>query len=199
MISACRTVDRRWATMRVVRFALARRRDRWMAASVSLSTALVASSSTRIGGVAVQRSGHGDALPLAAREPVAALADRAVDAVGEGVDEGEGLGGGEGVAHAGFGCVGCDAVGDVVEDGAVGEEGFLGDVADAAAQVGQVEVGDRDAVEGDVARAGGEEPEEEAQQGRLAASRCAPRGLRWCRLRCGARCRRGRRGRRRRR
>jgi hypothetical protein len=50
MASAFRTVERRWAMAMVVRSAVIRSRDRWMAASVSLSTALVASSRMRRGG-----------------------------------------------------------------------------------------------------------------------------------------------------
>ena len=48
--SAWRTVERRWAITIVVRSADTRASERWMAASVSLSTAEVASSSTRIAG-----------------------------------------------------------------------------------------------------------------------------------------------------
>ena len=58
-----------------------------MAASVSLSTAEVASSSTRIGGVAEDGAGDGEPLALAAGELLAALADDRVVAVGEGLDE----------------------------------------------------------------------------------------------------------------
>ena len=47
---ACRTVERRWATTIAVRRAVARRSERWIAASVSLSTALVASSRTSTAG-----------------------------------------------------------------------------------------------------------------------------------------------------
>ena len=47
---AWRTVERRWAITIVVRSADTWASERWMAASVSLSTAEVASSSTRIAG-----------------------------------------------------------------------------------------------------------------------------------------------------
>jgi hypothetical protein len=47
---APRTVDSRWAMTMVVRPTLTRSSERWMAASVSLSTAEVASSRIRIGG-----------------------------------------------------------------------------------------------------------------------------------------------------
>ena len=47
---AWRTVESRWATTSAVHCAVARRSDFWMAASVSLSTALVASSRTSTAG-----------------------------------------------------------------------------------------------------------------------------------------------------
>ncbi len=52
MRSARWSVDRRWATSRVVRPAMTRRSPSWMAASTRASTALVASSRTRIRGSA---------------------------------------------------------------------------------------------------------------------------------------------------
>ena len=65
----------------------------WISCSTWTSTALVASSSTRIGGFDEQRPRDRDALALAAGERVAALADDRVVAVGSSVDELVGSGG----------------------------------------------------------------------------------------------------------
>ena len=81
---AWRTVDSRWAITIVVRPADTRASERWMAASVSLSTADVASSSIEDRGVAQDGPGDGEALALAARELLAALAHDGVVAVGQG-------------------------------------------------------------------------------------------------------------------
>ena len=91
MRSACRTVDKRWAMMTVVRPSAMRCKERWMAASVSLSTAEVASSRMSTGRPSA-RPGPGQALPLAAGQAVPSFAHQRGIAVGEGPDEGVSLG-----------------------------------------------------------------------------------------------------------
>ena len=76
--SARLMVDSRWAMTSVVRSAQrARAARRGSAARPARRLRCVASSSTRIGGFGEQRAGDRDALALAARERVAALADDA--------------------------------------------------------------------------------------------------------------------------
>ena len=81
--SALRTVDSRWAITSVVRSAEIRSSERWMAASVSLSTADVASSSSRMTGVLEHGPRDRDALSLTAGQLLAPFADDRVVAVGE--------------------------------------------------------------------------------------------------------------------
>ena len=71
-------VDSRCAMAITVLPAISVSRLDWIAASTSLSSAEVASSSTRIGRIAQDHAGDGDALALAAGELDAALADLGV-------------------------------------------------------------------------------------------------------------------------
>ena len=89
-------MERRWATRIVVRPRMISRSVAWIASSVVVSTAEVASSSTRTAGIGEDRAGEGDALALAAGERQTALADHGVEAVGQRLDELERAGGGRG-------------------------------------------------------------------------------------------------------
>ena len=77
-------VLKRWAMMMTVLPTTSLRSASWMAASLSESSALVASSRMRMGRVAEEGAGEGDPLLLAAGEQHAALADHGVVALGEG-------------------------------------------------------------------------------------------------------------------
>ena len=85
--SASAIVERRWAMMIVVRPRMTVSSARRMRASVVASTDAVASSRIRTRGSASRARAIGDALPLAAREREAALADERVVAVGQRLDE----------------------------------------------------------------------------------------------------------------
>ena len=109
-----------------------------MAASTSESSALVASSSSRIGRVFEHDAGDGDALALTAGEFHAAFADVRVIAapafgVGKVGDEVGGFGAFGGGNHFGVGGVGA-AVNDVVAHGTVQQRGVLRHQTDLGAQ-----------------------------------------------------------------
>ena len=76
-----RIVERRWAMMKAVRPWSRRRSARSIRRSVPMSTELVASSRIRMPRVGEERPREGDELPLAEREPEAALAELRVVAV----------------------------------------------------------------------------------------------------------------------
>src|SRR5579875_2652825 len=91
------------------------------------------------GRVFEQGAGDGNALALAAAELEAAFADDGPIAGGQLVDElgcESGTGGGEDLFLAGIGT----AVGDVIEDGVVEQEGVLGDDADVLAEAREADV-----------------------------------------------------------
>ena len=163
---ACRTVESRWATTIAVRWAVARRSERWMAASVSLSTALVASSSTSTAGSRSSARARASRCrwppdrvtprsPTQVSRPsgIASMKSSAAAASAAARDL---LAGGVG-----------SAVGDVVGDGAGEHEDVLGDVAERAAQRVPVEVAHVLAVEEDRALAGVVEAQHQPQQRRL--------------------------------
>ena len=130
---AWRTVDRRWAITIVVRSARhagERALDGGLGLVVDRGGGLVEHED---GGVAQDGAGDGEALALAAGELLAALADDRVVAVGQGADEGVGLGEGGGPHHVGVGGVG-PAVGEVLADRALEQEHVLAHEADRAAQ-----------------------------------------------------------------
>ena len=86
-----------------------------------------------------QRAGDGDALALAARQRVAALADHGVVPLGQVTDEAGGtgrLGGRPDLVHGGIG----PSVGDVLPDRHREEEGLVEDDADVGAQAGEGQV-----------------------------------------------------------
>ena len=80
-------VDRRWAMAMVVRPCTRLSSAFWISFSVSVSTAEVASSRIRMRGFDQQRPGNADALALAARQALAALAHQRVVAVRQAQDE----------------------------------------------------------------------------------------------------------------
>jgi hypothetical protein len=82
-----------------------------------------------------QRAGDGDALALAARQALAALAHQRVVALRQAQDEVVGMGGAGGGDDLVAGGVGL-AVGDVLGNGAEEQEGLLQHQADVAAVVG---------------------------------------------------------------
>ena len=95
-------------------------------------------------------AGQGDALSLAAREPLAPFAHDRVVPLGQGLDEAGGLGqlcspldGGAGRIEA--------AVGDVLGHRAVEQEHLLAHQADGPAQIRQLQIPDRQAIEQDLA------------------------------------------------
>ena len=130
----------------VVRPRLASSSAACTARSVSLSSALVASSSTSTARVAQQRAGDRQPLLLAAGEPVPARADDGVVAVGQRGDHVVDLRAPGGGLHLGVGGVG-PGVPQVLADRAVQQVGLLGDDADDAGEVGQGQVADVDAVD----------------------------------------------------
>lgn len=115
-------------------------------------------------------------MALTAGELLTAFADDGVVSVGELEDELVGFGG----AGGGFDFLGGGvgfAVGDVLADGAVEEEYVLADEADCASQGGVAEIGEGEAVEGDLAREGIVEPEEEADDGGFSGAGGADDGV----------------------
>src|SRR5207244_449817 len=129
------TVERRCAMMIVVRPTARRSSERWIAASVSLSTDEVASSRTRIGGSFRARR----ALARTARELRPALAHDRVPAAGQTLDERARLGRSRGVDERGLGRL-PRAVGHVLARGAVEQERVLAHDPDRAAQVVRAQV-----------------------------------------------------------
>ena len=117
----------------VVRFCDTRSSASWMSLSVWLSSAEVASSSSRIGGAFEDGAGDGDALLLAAGELQAALADLGLVAVRRQPDEAVDLREPRRLLDLGVGRVPA-AVADVVADGVVEQHGVLRHHADGGAQ-----------------------------------------------------------------
>lgn len=115
-------------------------------------------------------------MALTAGEFLTTLADDGVVAAGEGEDEIVGFGGASGGFDFFAGGVGF-AVGDVLADGAMEEEDILADEADRAAQGGVAEVGEGEAVEGDLPGNGIVEPEEEADDGGFSGAGGADNGV----------------------
>ena len=85
--SACRMVLSRWATTRLVRPAMSSAIARWIWASASASTELVASSSTRMRGIERQRPGEAQQLTLADAQAPAPLAQLVMVARRQPLDE----------------------------------------------------------------------------------------------------------------
>jgi hypothetical protein len=103
----------------------------WISFSVSVSTAEVASSRIRMRGSISSARAMRDALALAARQALAALADQRVVAQRQAQDELVRVGGarrGDDLLARGVGL----AVGDVLGDGAEEQEGLLQHQADVA-------------------------------------------------------------------
>ena len=119
----------------VVRFPEMRSSASWMSFSVWLSSAEVASSSTRIGGAFQDGAGDGDALLLAAGQLEAALADLGVVALRRRADEAVDLGVLRRFLDLGVARVPA-AVADVVAHGVVEQHGVLRNHADVVAQRG---------------------------------------------------------------
>ena len=127
------------------------------------------------GGVPQEGAGDGQSLPLPPGEEGAALGDGGVVALRHGGDEVVGvggLGGGFDLVAGGFG----HAVGDVVGDGVVEEEGVLGDESDALAQAGEGPVAQ--VLPGDADGAGGgvEEARQEVDEGGFPRAGAADEG-----------------------
>lgn len=115
-------------------------------------------------------------MALTAGELLTAFADDGVVAAGESEDELVGFGGAGGGFDFFGGGVGF-AIGDVLADGAVEEEDILADKADCAAQGGVAEIGEGEAVEGDLPGNGIVEPEEEADNGGFSGAGGADDGM----------------------
>ena len=152
--SASASVERRCATSSVVRPAVSARSVSWMAASVAVSTAEVASSSTSTRGSVSIALASAIALPLAAGQGQPALADDGVVAVGQLLDEPVDLGGPGGGPHLLVGGVRA-AVGDVGADGVGEQERLLEHHAELAAQLGQPQLGQRHPAQPQLAVAAG--------------------------------------------
>ena len=108
-----------------------RRLDLALGGGVDRRRRLVEDQDARVGD---ERPRDGDALALAARERVAALADDGVEALGQRVDELLGLGHARGAAHLLVGRLGAP-VGDVLAHGGGEQERVLRHDADLAAQL----------------------------------------------------------------
>ena len=133
MTSARRTVASRCAIVIDVLPASSRSRPSKTSSSDCGSSAAEGSSSSRIGGVANDGAGDGDALTLTARQRVAAFADDGVVAVRQPRDELVGvgqLGRSNDFLARGAGL----AVGDVLRDGGVEQHRLLQHEADLPAQ-----------------------------------------------------------------
>ena len=113
----------------VVRFCETRSSASWISFSVWLSSAEVASSSSRIGGCFEDGAGDGDALLLAAGEFQPALADLGLVALGRQADEAVDLRQPRRLLDLGIGRLPA-AVADVVADGVVEQHGVLRHHAD---------------------------------------------------------------------
>ena len=125
-----------------------------MARSVVVSRWLVASSKMSSAGLRKQRPGDRQPLPLAAGEIGPAFAEHRFVALGQAGDEllqAGGAGRGDDVVQLRLG----RAQGDVLPQRAVEDERLLRHDADAAAEAGQVEVAQVDAVDEHLALASG--------------------------------------------
>ena len=167
--SARLMVDSRWAMISVVRPSIRTRRLAWISCSTWTSMALVASSSTRIGGL----TSRVRAMAMRWRWPpdkrVAPLADHRVVALGQVADELVGPGG----RGRGLDLVERRrrlAVGDVVPDRDREEEGLVEHDADVGPQAGQGEVAHVVAVDLDRAVRHVVEAGQQPGHGRLARS-----------------------------
>src|SRR5690242_5421333 len=127
--------------------------------------------------VAQQGPGDGDALLLAAGEPVPAGADHGVVAVGQPGDQVVDLGGARRGLDLGVGGPG-PGVAEVLPHRGVQQVGLLADHAHDRGQVGQPDVADVDAVDADAAAAGVVEPGGQRGEGGLARSGLADQGQR---------------------
>ena len=138
-------------------------------ASVTGSSALVASSRIRIGGSFEERAGDGEPLALAAGEEPAAFADAGVETFRVALDEFQRLGALGGVAHFGDCGVGL-ADAQILGDRAVEQQRLLKHHADIAAQPGERQRPDVHAVDGDEARLRVEGAVQERERGGFAAA-----------------------------
>ncbi|CAM5716648.1 hypothetical protein STENM223S_01189 [Streptomyces tendae] len=116
-----------------------------------------------------QEPGDGHALALTAGEPVAALADHGVEAVGQGPYEGVEAGAAQGVPEVVLGRLraGQQQVG---ADGVVEEVAVLGDHAEGRAQGARGQVADVDAADPDGALVDVVEPRQQLGDRRLAGA-----------------------------
>ena len=181
MRSAWAIVLRRWAMTKQVRLSISVTRLAWIDAfafGVEVAGGFVEDQDLRVG---EDGAGDGDALPLAAAELHAALADERVVAVGQCVDELVGVGDRGGAADV-VGRRAAVAVGDVRGDGAVEQEHVLLDDADQAAVAVDVDVAQVAAVEQDAAAGGVVEAGDEVAERGLAAAAGADEGDRLARL-----------------
>src|ERR1700729_3887675 len=127
--------------------------------------------------VAQQGPGDGNALLLAAGEPVPAGADHGVVAVRQPGDQVVDLGGTGGVLDLGIGGLG-PGVAQVLPHGGVQQVGLLADDANDRGEVGQPQVADVDSVDQDAAGGRVVQPGNQQGDGRLAGSGLAHQGER---------------------
>ena len=162
-------VESRCAITSVVRSCDTRSSASWISRSVWLSSAEVASSSSRIGGAFEDGAGDRDALLLAAGELQAALADLGLVAVRRHADEAVDLREPRGLLDLGVARLPA-AVADVVADGVVEQHGVLRDHADRGAQRLLRHVADVLAVDQDAAAGHVVEAEQQPRDRRLAGA-----------------------------
>ena len=120
------------------------------------------------GRVLQQGAGNGHALPLAAGQPHAVVADNGVDSVRQLVDEALGLGAAHGGVNGLLVRAGQAAIGDVVRQRVVEQRDVLGDQRDLPPQAGEAIAGQGLAVEQDAPAGRFVEARDEAGQGGLA-------------------------------
>ena len=169
MRSAARIVESRWATMIVVRPTLSRSSASWTSRSDSLSSELVASSSSRIGGsLRIAR-----AIATRWRWPPERRIPRSPTMVSYPSEQRRDERMGVGVAGGGLDLVLGRveaAVPDVVADRAAEERRFLGHEADPLAQARRRDAPDVLTIDGDAARRHIPQPWDQADERRLARS-----------------------------
>ena len=164
------TVAKRCAMTSVVRFCMIRPSARWTAASLSASSALVASSRSRIGASREHRARKRDALALSARQRHPALAEPSCIALRECCNERVGLRSGGCSLHvrvAGFG----PAVADVLQDRVVEQRDLLRHQRDARSKRLRIDICNREAVDGYAAQLRIVETQDQIEDRALAGAR----------------------------
>ena len=171
--SALRTVESRWAMTSEVRPSSAVSSARCTAASDSESRWAVASSSTTIARRLEQQPGDGQPLPLAAGEPVAAVAHDRVEPVGQRSRRAGGSARPRAPRHSSRVVGVGPGVEQVGPDRVVEHVRVLGDVADRVLQRLQRQVADVDAAHPHGATGDVVQPRDEVGDGGLAGARRA--------------------------